>query len=239
MAFFVGMIKSIISILAGISLASLAFLFASDMTQYGVEEAQVSWGLSYWFPRILTAFAAFLIAIPVFQLLKNRMKKVFAVLLAILVFAIAPTVFLIKYPPYLNDMSKTGTAMQATDIDDNAVENILRRAEYNGLVMVASPGCQYCHSATKRLLVMRDRVPGLPIKILLFDDDITSIEFFKTVTGARDLDYMLSPSRESTLALCGGRFPTFLYFKDGEFVHAWKTYQFGFPARDWVENGLN
>lgn len=85
---------------------------------------------------------------------------------------------------------------------------------------------------------MQKRVPELDVIVFVFTEDSSSVQAFKKDTGVDELSFLAVPKPKVSIELCLGKFPTFLYFKNGKVVHRWFNAQFGYPALDWIESGL-
>ena len=72
----------------------------------------------------------------------------------------------------------------------------------------------------------------------IFSLDSAKIDNFIQETGASNLTYILAPDEKGTLELCQGRFPTFFYLKNNNVIHKWDNNNIGYPAYDWIEDGL-
>ena len=142
-------------------------------------------------------------------------------------------------PIFQGDYTKKG---QTVTISENSLLSIVleKNSNYDGLICIASPSCPFCKEAAEtRLRIMKERNPKLQIGIALFTSDSSHIEQFQSETETENLDYYLSPDEKGTIDLCHGAFPTFIYIKDKKILQIWTNGEMGYPALDWIENGLN
>ncbi|GEM_PF-3412261 len=144
------------------------------------------------------------------------------------------------HPPYIEDYVRESEIIEEGFFERDGLEKYLASnyGEFRGLVAIASPGCKYCQQAARRLEKMQERGTNSDLLVVMYSDAEEDIDYFVEMSGAEDLDYILTPDPDATLEACEGRFPTFLYFKEGRFTHRWHNSDFGYPAMDWIEEGI-
>ena len=191
---------------------------------------------SYLFPKvlliILTAVLSWIVW-PAFHTWKRLQP-----LGALLIFSLAIGCYLIVNPPYI-EWNKKGTDMTAALLG-NPVAQYLHKNEpsFDGIICLALPGCPHCEVAIPKLALMQQRKPDLDVMVFVFTEDDAQVANFQKDCGVESLPFKAVPDPNNSIELCQGKFPTFLYFKDGKVVHRWFNWEFGYRAFDWVEAGL-
>ena len=206
----------------------------------GVFHYCVSAGYSWTFSALSSWIIIFICsALILWITLRAKEKKLLFIIVGItLSIAMIAGNFIVR-PIYQGDYTKKG---QTVSISENSLLSIVleKTPNYNGLICIASPTCPFCKEAAEtRLKVMKERNPKLQIGIALFTSDSSNIERFQSETETENLDYYLSPDEKGTIDLCHGAFPTFIYIKDKKILQIWTNGEMGYPALDWIENGLN
>ena len=231
--------KSLRIVIALLLAVGLGFVtLGSDyLIHLGIANWNFGWMASYLFPKgLLLVLTVALIAIVLPML---RLSNVYKFLIGFLILGLSVGGYLIVNPPYI-EWTKTG--MNLTDetsgipIEDYLNQN---QADFDGLVCLALPGCPHCEVAISKLALMKKRVPKLDVLVFVFTEDSASVVSFQKKTGVDELPFVMVPDPATSSELCQGAFPAFLYFKNGKIVHRWFNPEFGYPALDWVEAGLN
>lgn len=213
-------------------------IFRSDLLiQYGIVELAWSWMNSYLLPKGLLLILSAVLTWAVWPVFSSWKRFQFLGLL--LVFGIAIGGYLLVNPPYI-EWIKQGTDMTA-ELSGNPVEKYLNQnqPDFDGIICLALPGCPHCEVAISKLALMQKRVPEMDVMVFVFTEDSTKVNSFQKDTGVETLPFQAVPDPDDSIELCKGKFPTFLYFKNGKVIHRWFNWQFGYPAIDWVEAGLN
>jgi thiol-disulfide isomerase/thioredoxin len=228
-------LRTILAILLTFGIC-LAIFRSDNIIQYGIVELSWGWMNSYLFPKgllfVFTAVLAWAIW-PVFYSWKR-----IRFLGILLIFGVTIGGYLIINTPYI-EWIKEGTDM--TDkLSGNPVEEYLNENQpgFDGVICLALPGCPHCEVAIPKLALMQKRVPELDVIVFVFTEDSSKAQSFQKDTGVDELPFHAVPDPNSSIKLCEGKFPTFLYLKNGKVVHRWFNWQFGYPAYDWVESDL-
>lgn len=218
-------------------MAALA-LYAAELTAMIAASEPFSWMFSYIAPRL------------VFLLLSVGWLTVFLSLISlntkaktgigVLCIGAAIGGFLIMNPPYIADWQKYGQDLTGI-YNDNDVEHALQTSEpdFDGLVMLALPNCPYCFMAYPQLERLKHRDHELDVAVFVSAKDSFGVHFFEEKIGKSEIPVYLLSDRDQATELSNGKFPTFLYLKDGKLIHRWSSDQFGYPALDWIEDRLN
>lgn len=230
-------LKRVMALLLTATVVGLVIVYSEVMSRFGLMDLHLSWTISYLTPILLLFVSSIGMAVACFPLLKWMKKLKFLGVLVIIGVCIGAYAFV--NIPYVDDWMAYGSDMPAAE-DGNPIEVFLNgtRPGFDGIVSLVLPGCPYCEMALSKLATMQQRNPDLDQAIFVFADD--SSEFDSYVKGVKVtvLPFYLVPDVDRSIALCKGRFPTFLYFKNGRFVHRWTNSQFGYPAMDRVESRL-
>ncbi len=212
--------------------------FKSDyLIQLGIASLNFGWMTSYLFPKVLVlAVASVLIAIAWPMI---RLSNGFKFLIGFLILGLSVGGYLIVNPPYI-EWTKTGTDL-TDETSGIPIEEYFNQnwADFDGVVCLALPGCPHCEVAISRLSLVKKRVPELDVLVFVFTEDSSRVGSFQKKTGVDELPFVMVPDPATSSVLCQGSFPGFLYFKNGKIVHRWFNDEFGYPALDWVEAGLN
>lgn len=208
---------------------------SGPMLDMGLTNLGLGWMASYLLPRMSVLVLTILLALllwPATKALKFR------ILLTILVLGIGIGGYLIVNPPYIR-WTKQGTDMTA-EVGGHPIEAYLNEHHpgFDGVICLALPGCPHCKTAIPKLALMQQRVPDIDLFVFVFTEDSAKVTSFKQYAGVDHLPYVAVPEPKQSIRLSRGRFPAFLYFKDGKVVYRWSNNQFGYPAFDWVEAGF-
>ncbi len=214
-----------------------AISFRSEMlSNYSLEALGFGWMNSYLFPRLLLILFTSVLIAAIFPSLK--LPKVRKTVVGVLIGVVCVGGYLAINPPYVNDWFRTGTDMLGV-ADENPIGNFLNReTNFDGLVCLALPDCPYCVEAIPNLEMLQERNPNVEIVVFVFAKDSTGVQSFNRHIGETDIPIYLVPSPKESIELCGGQFPTYLYFRNGKIIHRWFNSEFGYPALDWIESGL-
>lgn len=197
------------------------------------------WMTSYLFPRVLIILLGVCLAIISTSIVNGG--NLLKLGLGALVVGICIGGYLMVNLPYVDDWSRTGSELSEADLaSTGSIEDFLndRFNGYEGLACLALPDCPHCISSIPKLEKLQNRVSELNVCVLVFADDSTGTERFSDHVGPTQIPIFLAPNPKESYALSRGRFPSFLYLKNGKVVHRWRNGQFGYPAMDWVESKL-
>jgi len=211
--------------------------FRSDLLiEYGITDLNWGWMASYLFPKALVLALTTLLIVALWFKLQplGRYKFVGALVL----FGLSIGGYLLVNTPYI-EWIKKGTDM-TSESASNPIEEYLNQSQpnFDGVICLALPGCPHCEVAIPKLALMQKRVPEIDVIVFVFTKDSSRVKSFQEDTGVDVLPFLAVPDPNNSIKLCEGKFPTFLYFKHGKVVHRWFNWQFGYPACDWVEWGL-
>jgi hypothetical protein len=231
--------KSVRIVSALLLVVCLGFItLKSDYLIYlGITSLSFGWMTSYLFPKVLVVTVAFVLIAIIWSML--RMSIGYKFLIGFLILGLSVGGYLIVNPPYI-EWTKTGTDL--TDATSGIpIEAYLNQnqPDFDGILCLALPGCPHCEVAVSKLALVKKRVPKLEVLVFVFTDDSSRVGSFQKETGVDELPFVMVPDPATSSVLCQGSFPGFLYFKNGKIVHRWFNSEFGYPALDWVEAGLN
>jgi hypothetical protein len=193
----------------------------------------LSWTFAYVLPWIIVVLTSFAAAYGVYTSFKNRSK----IWLPIVLFAVNPATHFVFNPVYEGDFKKNG---REVNLKENLIlSDVLRhKADFEGLVCVASPSCPYCIEAVK--MKIRHLYQRGKIDILVFlgfgNDDI--VKQFRVDTDAHELPIIINSNPALGIDIEESVIPVFIYIREQKIIHIWRNDQLGFPALDWIENRL-
>ncbi len=220
-------------------LTNLTIIICSDHISNFLIELDIGWTQSRLLPIIavigLTIFSS------TYLLFKINFSKWLRMISAIL---LCLTSLLFEFycnPIYIEDYRSEGLEIKQDEkYNNHEVAKLIAKtnSNYTGLMCIVSKDCGFCHALAPKLetLVNRSKVDVIVIIASSEQDDI---DYFKGETDAYSPDYLISGSFKGVLEICDGSFPTIFYMKQGRIIYKWNNNQFGYPAFDWVENGLN
>jgi len=182
---------------------------AETITLLLIENSFSSWTLAKLTPAILTVFGALFCGYLLYKLLKANKALKLTVALGIPGLLIGA--YLMNNKPYVEDYAKSGV-------------------EINGR--------PHCMASAEKLSILKDRTPNRNIDLFLFTTKQEVVDEFKKDTNSFNLNYHTVHNEEAALNLCEGRFPAFIYIKNGMPIKRWFNNDFGYPAYDWVEADL-
>ena len=214
----------------------LTIVRSDNLIQHGIAEFGWGWMNSYLFPKGLLLVLSAILVYAIWPVFDSWKRLRF--LGALLIFGVTIGGYLIVNTPYI-EWNKKGTDMTAK-LAANPVEVYLNQnqSKFDGIVCLALPGCPHCEVVVPKLALMQKRVSQLDVIVFVFSEDSSEVKSFQKDTGIDKIPIELIPDPKNSIDLCEGQFPTLLYFKDGKVVHRWFNSQFGYPAFDWVESGL-
>ncbi|MCB9185765.1 MAG: hypothetical protein H6601_03380 [Flavobacteriales bacterium] len=230
-------IRILIALLIVLVIGAIA-LNSDAITLYFLEALQFSWTMSNLLPRVFVIMSTAAILILLLPLL--NLSKLTKAVVGFLISAICIGGYLSINLPYIDDWVRGGESLKGK-LEGNQIELYLNSAQpnYDGLVFMALPNCPYCFQAFPKLEMLKHRDPNLDVSVFVSARDSAGLNFFNEHIGSTTIPVYLIDDRDQATALSNGKFPTFLYFKEGKVVYRWSNNQFGNPALDWVENRLN
>ncbi len=195
-------------------------------------ELGLSWTISFIMPKLILHISVISAIIISRKRLLLLTTCILGIGLIIIDFYLAPI--------YLEDYNKKGQEI-TSDLSNNKLKQEIfsSKPTYNGIICVASISCPFCRTAMSRLKKMKKREPDLDITIVLYTLDTAKLLAYQLETQTQEFDYLLAPGQEDIMEITNGAFPYFIYAKDNQFIHKWSNNDFGYPAKDWVENRLN
>jgi thiol-disulfide isomerase/thioredoxin len=208
------------------------------LTHFLIGNLNSSWMMGYLLPRlIMIVLSATLVAItvPLFSFTtKGRIA------LGVVLFSCAVGGYLAINLPYASDWKTQGEDISGK-LSGSEIESVLNSEspDFDGLILLALPNCPYCFVAYPNVELLKKRNPDLDVVVFVSARDTAGVSFFREKVGESEIQVYLISDRKQATELSEGRFPTFLYFKNGKVVYRWANNQLGFPALDWVENRLN
>ncbi|MFK7755897.1 MAG: hypothetical protein AB8B53_03075 [Flavobacteriales bacterium] len=218
----------------------LAFLLAinlgaNSLTYFLIKNSITSWTFAKLTPSLLTVIGSASLGLGLFKFIKQ--SNLLRITIGVLIPAFIIVAFLSINKPYIEDYAKMGN--EISNLDNTIInEHIDRNLNYSGLILIASSSCPHCMSSAEKLSILKDRVPERNVDIYLFTTKQEVIEEFTRDTRSENLTYHTVHDEDAALDLCDSRFPAFIYVKDGVPVRRWFNNDFGYPAYDWVEAGL-
>lgn len=218
-------------------LLSVLVLRSEQITFYAIDHLGLGWMVSFLLPKIgLILCVALMIGVSWSTLKKLGVGKWIA---SFFIIGLPITAYLVVNIPYTDDWKKNGTALEPGE--GAAIVEFLSttRPGFDGLVCFSLPGCPHCEEAKIKLEKLQKRAPELDLLVFVFAEDSTAIPGPDSDEVGSSLTHLLVPSPSESIMLNQGRFPCFFYYRNGKLVHRWFSGQFGYPAYDWVENGLN
>jgi hypothetical protein len=231
--------KTYYKILLVIILLVCTIIYSIDIVNYSIDIVKVGWLVSFLTPKVLIIFLSGVLSVLVYRIMSlGKLKRL---LTGALVFFLPIGIYLMVHPPYVEDYEKRGVEVAEKSFPNNSI--ILRinetQPQFNGLISIASPGCAHCIKATSKMSRMLARDPSLDLIVFLYTKKQEKLDKFRAKATADNLPIVMVPDGDDAMILCQGRFPTFLYMKNGDIIHMWSNDQFGYPAFSWVENKLN
>lgn len=120
----------------------------------------------------------------------------------------------------------------ATQINES-IEN------FEGLVLIARPGCPFCKEAIEdRMVQLEKRNENIKVAVYLAQGVESHLDLYKS-ENTKDIPFFVKDREfgdNDVLRITG--FPTFVYVKDGGLIHQWSNDDFGYRSLDWIENQL-
>ncbi|MFM1877027.1 MAG: hypothetical protein RL266_2764 [Bacteroidota bacterium] len=226
-----------------VSLALLIGLFSiavrtSAIFDFALLEWKLGWMTSFLFPRVLFLIVTLALSVSVVTFCDGAVWL--RTLIFVTIFGFCIVGFVLLNPPYNSDWSKKGIVLQ-DEPAAQAIEAFLDSAytDFEGVVCLALHDCPYCINAIPLLELLSERNTDLRVVVMVYAVNSQSMANFKLHVKETDMDIYRAPKPEETFALAMGTFPAYVYVKNGRAQYLWTNAQFGFPALDWIEAGLN
>lgn len=206
--------------------------------RFALENSTAGWMTSYLLPIALGVFLLITSLVLLWKSIPlNRLPKV---IVSILLAVALMSSYLIFNPPYINDWHARGEKLDEghfLSAIECGPDSTL--SDFTGLIMLALPDCPYCIEAAENLKILQHRTDSSSVRILLASNSENYIRSFinrtqvsvQTISACSNIHVMNDLSQ--------GRYPAYLRVEEGEIVYRWSNGQFGYPALDMVENGLN
>lgn len=194
--------------------------------------------VSYCTPRILIVMFSAISLVAALPLIK--LGRVGKVIVSVLILGACVGGYLSINLPYINDWMRTGTVVQyEAEMSEIRAQLLLENPDHEGIIMLALPSCPYCIEQFKTLKRLKLRNPNMDVSVFVACKDSAGLETFNHHVDDSEIPTFRIGNQQEVSELSNGRFPSFLYFREGKIVYRWSNGQFGYPALDWVENGLN
>lgn len=197
-------------------------------------------GFSWFFSLTLNKLFLLIMSLIVILNIKKLNKKTHRVFLMFFL-GVGWFVSFWKTPLYKEDFNKRGVDITGIYKDNDFCKRFNKLyPNYKGMLCLANVGCPHCKRIAKKIEIVKKRSPNLNICFVLFSTEGESITSFKRESGAKNIDCELIKESEELafMEICEGKFPTFLYVANNDFIYKWSARQFGSRALDWVEKGF-
>jgi hypothetical protein len=214
-------------------LALLPSIFTKQFIGLGIEIG-LPWTMNYvliWIAVLIFALSAGVLCL---KNLKGRIRF-FVATFALIIPLVS---YFAANPIYEGDFNKLGSHV------DYGTENLILqdilcfKAEFKGVVCVASPSCPYCIEAVRDKIRFIHKRGKVDAAVYLPQDDGSNFKNFRAITQASDLDMLGNSRPDIGFDIDENVIPIFLYIRDGKIVHVWRNDQLGYPALDWIESDL-
>lgn len=190
--------------------------------------AGVSWYWSHFTPYLICGLASILALI---CLIPYKVKQGLKLLLAFIFISI-PIILFAIHPIYAGDFTNESAHVIVKKLPSN------EKDIEDGLLMISLSNCEYCYDAMKELIVIKNRAVQANISIAVLTTNENVIDYYYEKT-----DSLFNIFKVDSIALYNWsdlspnqQFPCFLYIEDGEISRKWSNQQFGYCAKDFVEN---
>lgn len=216
----------------------LILAFYQGVQAFFLEGLHLGWTTSYWIPKILLLILSLWLGKIAFGMFSK--PGIVRWIAGVVVFGVAAGGAFAACPIYIEDLSDGGVAIEAEAFAGNSVVAMLaeNNPAFDGVVCVASISCPYCRDAASKLAVLKERTPERDVAMVLYSLDETQLTAYPEETNAHNLDFYLTPDEQGSMQICEGRFPTFVYVREGKVIKKWDSSALGFPAYDAIEAGL-
>jgi hypothetical protein len=211
-------------------------LFCKQIELFLLSKAYISWTISFSLVKLFLVIA--IVFFSCFTLKVFDTKKALIIISIQLLACIGIISF--QSPYYIGDFNKTGKANIAYIIENTAIKNLLdKESNFEGVFCIVSPTCGSCLDAGKTLNILHKRKPNLDISFILITQDSSFIAPYTKSTNTEFAPHYLTEKLEDLIQISLGGTPCFLYIKDKKIIHRWHGEEFGYPALDWIESGMN
>lgn len=184
----------------------------------------VSWSFSKVAPYLTLLLGGLLIAL--FFRKNTRMPKTLKTVLFWIILIIPFVIGFILNPIYQGDFGKKGKEIT----QQNNLIDFLNA----DLLVIAIPGCPFCHQSITSLKLLKKRNPNLRIRMVICDSEEKELmPYIEAIDGAFDLQ--LASSGDSLARVAGYSFPAFILVKNDVPTEKWSNDQFGVGAKDVIE----
>ncbi len=184
-----------------------------------------SWTLSKLLPYILAVLFGAIIIVLLRKRL-SRIKKLWSILIKVVILVIPFVCYFAYAPIYEGDFSN----------DFQTIERTEANAELSGnrLYGLTIPGCPYCFDAIQRMKILKERQPDLQITYIVCTKEVANLDWYKEEAGDV-IEVVLAKNSDEMIEIAEHSFPSFVLSKEGEPLKAWPNDSFGVMALDEIE----
>lgn len=189
--------------------------------------ANLSWYWSNIMPYLLCALCTlFALALLIFVKIKPRTRVIW-----IFAFLSTPPILFALHPIYAGDFTNNSAKVIVKTLPTNQED--LK----DGLTMISLANCTYCYSAMQELKVIKKRVPNVSISIAVLTTNSAVIDYYNKETDNLFNIFMIDSAHLETWSELSPnqQFPCFLYLKNKEIRKKWSNQEFGYAAKDFIE----
>lgn len=192
-----------------------------------------SWVVAYLTPWIVVVLSSIAAAYIVFKR-TNQLRRLW---LPVVVFAVIPAFHFVLNPVYQGDFNKIGREIE---LEENLIlGDVLNfNSDFDGIVCVASPSCQYCIEAVRTKIRHLHQRGKIDVLVFLGFGNDTILNQFRVDANAFELPIVLNSNPALGIDIDESVIPVFMYIREQKIIHIWRNDQLGFPALDWIENKL-
>lgn len=205
------------------SISYLFVLFQLPLIESYFVEMQVSWSLSKLLPYAMLLVCTLVIAWQISRLILLPTLRAKRILIISTLLGLTTLGFAIQ-PLYEGEFKDNITP---------AISDQLRFRNTD-LVMVGIPGCTYCLASLDGIKQLKRRNPSMRIKVVLCRPNRNDLNQYRKIAG-KSIRVSRASNPDEITALVSGKFPTYLWVKNGEVKLLWPNNRFGSGAKDFLE----
>lgn len=210
-------------------------LFCKQIELFLISQPYISWTISFSLVKSLLVIS--IVCFSYFTLKVFETKKALIIISIQLLACIGIISF--QSPYYIGDFNKTGKANIEYSTENSAMKSLFEKEpSFEGVFCIVSPTCGSCLDAGKTLNILHKRKPNLDISFILITQDSSFIAPYTKSTDTDFAPHYLTEKLEDVIQISLGGTPSFLYIKDKKIIHRWHSEEFGYPALDWIESGM-
>ena len=205
----------------------LSILLFSQIQEFLFKQG-ASWYWSHFTPYLLCGLGSLLGCLILFFVKIRKAVKVAGLILLLS----TPIILLTLHPIYAGDFTNSSSNVIVKRLPSN------ERDLKDGLTMISLANCDYCYKALQELKIIKNRVPTVDISVAVLTTNKAVIDYYNKETDSLfnlfmiDQKYLESWSELSP----NQQFPCFLYLRDKKIHKKWSNQEFGYAAKDFVEN---